>query len=95
MSGGDVEQASSVRAISQVLLFVLTAMKVSRSAGGFGIAADAVGVAFALLWPGDSRLEVVAWSIVVSNAVRAIFYVGLWRWIVLPEIDRRAAKLLS
>ncbi len=66
-------------AVSQVFLSALTAMRSSRSAGAAGIAADAAGVALALVLPGERRLEAVAWSIVASNAVRALLYAGLWR----------------
>ncbi|MEJ7596922.1 MAG: MATE family efflux transporter [Kofleriaceae bacterium] len=70
-------------AISQLYLFVLTAIKASKVAGLLGIVADGVGLAFALLWPGPP-LEVAAWSIVLSNATRAVLFFGLWR-IKLPK----------
>lgn len=73
-------------ALSQVLLFVFTALKASKSAGMIGIVADAAGIAFALAWPGESRLDAAAWSIVLSNAVRALLYVGLWRFVVARKL---------
>ena len=76
-------------AVSQVFLFAMTAMKKSLLASVTGIAADAIGIAFALAMPGDSQLAVVAWSIVLSNAVRAAVYAGLWYGVLRTQIDRR------
>jgi Na+-driven multidrug efflux pump len=75
--------------ICQLYLFVLTALKRSKSAGLLGVLGDVSGIAFALTWPGDDRLRVVAWSIVVSNGVRTLAYAALWR-AVLPRIEHGA-----
>jgi hypothetical protein len=37
-----------------------------------------IGIAFALVWSGPPR-EIVAWSIVLSNATRTVLYLGLGR----------------
>ena len=77
-------------AVSQVFLFLFTSLKISKSAGVLGIAADGVGIAFALTAPLGNHLADAASSIVVSNAVRAILYLGLWAWVARPDIRRRA-----
>jgi MATE family, multidrug efflux pump len=66
-------------AISQVLLNAYTAIKSTTFAAIAGIAADGAGIAFALLYPGDA-LDAVAWSIVVSNALRAASFALAWKW---------------
>jgi hypothetical protein len=42
------------------------------------VAAYGIGIAFALVWSGPPR-EIVAWSIVLSNATRTVLYLGLGR----------------
>jgi Na+-driven multidrug efflux pump len=75
-------------AVSQLFLFAFIALKEARLAGLLGIAAEIVGLSFALAVPGDERLPIAALSIVISNVVRAALYAGLWKLVVLPRIER-------
>ena len=68
--------------ISQVFLFAFTAVKASKRAGIAGIVADVIGIGFVLAWPGEHQLDAAAWSIVVSNGVRAIAFVLLGRVVI-------------
>jgi Na+-driven multidrug efflux pump len=74
-------------AISQVFLFTFIALKAARRAGLLGMIADGLAIVFVLAWPGDDRLQIASWAIVVSNGVRAMLFVGLWQLVVRPDVE--------
>ena len=73
--------------ISQVFLFALTAIKATKRVGLLGIVADAIGVAFAILWWGDSQLVGAAWSVCVANVARAILFTALGQRVIPRKLE--------
>lgn len=73
--------------VSQVFLFALTAVKATKRLGLLGIIADLVGVVFAILWWGDGQLVGAAWSVCVSNIVRAGLFAALGSTVVSRKLE--------